>query len=108
MTLEELHDLTTALLNDAGVSIEGLRRDSGELLAGLNNEQFLLAIRFLAGEEVSYDAVQLVNPEPEPRRRREPVEITEDEMAERLAKLEELDEETPAGPVDIGDGITLL
>jgi hypothetical protein len=47
------------------------------ILEGLSDEQFLLATRFVAGERPPQ------------------------------AQIEELDEETPTGPVDIGDGVIL-
>jgi len=115
MTVDELIELCDALLVDAGATIEGLRKDSGELLAGLDDQQFLLAVRFIAGERPLYtQGVELAAAPP--RRERKLVPLDEDEAARRLAELEALDETTPGmgpqeapytGPVDIGDGVTL-
>ena len=109
MTVDELIDLCDALLVDAGVTLEGLRKDSGELLSGLDDEQFLLAIRFVAGERPTASERRRTGAEryldDRERRVTSPM-LGEDEAAERLAKLEELEEET-FGPVDIGDGVTL-
>lgn len=114
MTVDELIDLTQVLLDEAGFHLGALRdQGQGAMLAGLTDEQFLLAVRFVAGER----PVQFGGPLHPIRedgdivgRRRERTPVSDDEWARRLAELEELDEETPppAGPVDLGDGVTLL
>lgn len=105
MTVDELIELTQALLDEAGFHL-GALRDGTEALTGLTNEQFLLAVRFVAGER-PIRAPHEPPLGPLPRRERNLVSLDEDELAERLARLEELDEDTPSGPIDIGDGVTL-
>jgi hypothetical protein len=109
VTVDELIDLTQGLLDDAGFNLSSLRETGAPaLLTSLGDEQFLLAVRFAAGERPAVTtAGPLVDPEPPRRRERKLVPLDDDEYAERLARLEELDEETPRGPIDIGDGITL-
>ena len=102
MSLDELTDLCEALFSELKVDSSSFRKGTAKL-SGLSDEQFLLAVRFVAGERVETPFSQ-----PAPRRSRERVTLDPDEAAERLAKLEELDEETPSGPVDIGDGVSLL
>lgn len=102
MTVDELVGLTEALLSATGLDLKQLRDLGAPAVADdLTDEEFLLAVRFLAGERPTGGAPE------QPRPRRQLVPLNEDELAERLAKFEELDEDTPAGPIDIGDGVTL-
>lgn len=99
MRIDELVDLTRALLREAGgEDISVLRSDKDDFLSGLTNDEFLLAVRFLAGE--GPDLVGARGP-------RASNLVRDDDRAERLAALEEEDEVTPAGPLDLGEGITL-
>lgn len=119
MTLDELELLTEALLNEVGFNLTTLRGVPAKL-ESLDDDEFALALRFVAGERATQPGrpveglLTRVEPAATPRRQRDVVEITEDEAARRLAALEELEEETPfpRGPVELGgqefNGITLL
>jgi hypothetical protein len=106
MTQDELVELTEALLEQVGFTLATLRY--GEVaLEGLSDEQFLLATRFVAGERPK-PTIPIPSPVNVPQERRtRGVELSEDEMARRLAAVEELEEETPHGLTDIGDGVEI-
>lgn len=111
MTVDELIDLTDALLEEAGFDLATLR-GGNSALDGLNDQQFLLAVRFASGERPVAPVTggrimedELLRSAPRPPRKLIPLD--EDEAVRRLQELEELDEETPVGPIDLGDGVTL-
>ena len=114
MTVDELIDLAEGLLEEIDFSTDSLRSGHAKLQT-LSDEQFLLAVRFVAGERPTASERRRTGAEEYlddrvrgPRRERKLVSLSEDEWADRLAEIEELDEETPyTGPVDIGDGVTL-
>jgi hypothetical protein len=114
VTVDELIELTEGLLHSTGLDLKQLRDHGAPAMADdLTDEQFLLAVRFLAGERPTASerrrtgAEQYLDDRVRGPRRELRV-LDDDEYAERLARLEELDEETPyMGPVDIGDGVTL-
>lgn len=126
MTVEELVELTEGLLHSTGLDLKQLRDHGAPAMAeDLTDDQFLLAVRFLAGERpvIVAGGFEPLRPEKadlvqQPRRQRRLISLDEDEAARRLAALEALDEDTPfdlldddvpayTGPVDIGDGVTL-
>jgi hypothetical protein len=124
VTVDELISLTEGLLS--GATLADVRASAPPILnETLSDEQYVVLVRFLAGERpvVADNQFEPLRPEQadivaRPRRQRNLVPIDEDEYARRLAALEELDEDTPGmgpqedvppyrGPVDIGDGVTL-
>lgn len=111
MTVDELIDLTEGLT--ATISLSDVRNGAPVFNDMLSDEQYVILVRFLAGERPTppplfRDVVHTDAAAPNiPRRERRLAPLDEDEAAERLAMLEELDEETPSGPIDLGDGVTL-
>lgn len=110
MTVDELVSLCEAVFDST--DLKTIRNGNDYFGVNMNewdDEQFLLAIRFMCGERpsVSQPYSDIPSEPRPPRRERRLIELDEDEAARRLAALEELDEETPAGPVDLGDGVTL-
>lgn len=116
MTVDELVLLTEALLTEAGVEGPSTFRSGQELLTGLDDDTFLLAVRFVAGERAEVGA----GPAPAARPKRQLRELTPEEVAERdrmLALVEHEDEvpprpqrvygDAPAKAVDIGDGVVV-
>jgi hypothetical protein len=101
VTLDELTHLAEQLLvTELHLSVSTLRAGAGEALANVDDDVFLLAVRFLAGERVTA---------PAPVRPPAPV-LPPEEIARRQQLLDEIEHEDDEvlGPVDIGDGVSLF
>lgn len=105
MTVDELIDLAEALTADMDLAL--LRSGKAELGENLDNDTWLLLVRFLAGERPdSYHVMSLTNPRPSPVPARFEHEDDEDVPPRVDADLGPIGRDE-TGRITIGDGVKL-